>query len=76
MAVTERAWSIVTVQVVGMGFEAHPVQPVKAWPVCGVAVSVTRVPWLNDSLHAAAGQLIVPGLEATVPGPVVVTVSG
>ena len=76
LAVTLRAWSMVTVQVVGVGFEAHPVQPVKALPGCGVAVSVTRVPWLNVSLQLAPGQLIEPGLEVIVPEPVVETVSG
>ena len=73
MAVTERAWSIVTVQVSAVPEQAPP-QPRKTLSACGVAVSVTRVPLVKDAVHVAP-QLTPAGLEATEPGPVVATFS-
>ena len=43
VAVTERAWSIVTEHVAALPEQA-PLQPTNCWPEPGVAVSVTTVP--------------------------------
>jgi hypothetical protein len=43
VAVTERAWLIVTVQAPVP--EQSPLQPAKVEPAVGVGVSVTTVPW-------------------------------
>ena len=45
-----------------------PPQPVKVDPLLGVAVSVTRVPLVNDAKQAV-GQLMAAGALVTVPVP-------
>jgi hypothetical protein len=67
VAVTERAWVIVTVQV-PVPVQA-PLQPVKVEPVDAVAVRVTLVPLVKVALQVAP-QLTPVGLELTVPDPV------
>jgi hypothetical protein len=67
IAVTERAWVIVTVQV-PVPVQA-PLQPVKVEPVDAVAVRVTLVPLVKVALQVAP-QLTPVGLEVTVPDPV------
>jgi hypothetical protein len=67
VAVTERAWVIVTVQV-PVPVQA-PLQPVKVEPVDAVAVRVTLVPLVKVALQVAP-QLTPVGLEVTVPDPV------
>jgi hypothetical protein len=52
-----------------------PLQPVKAQPAAGVAVSVTCVPTWKFALHVL-GQLIAPGELATIPLPISLTDSG
>src|SRR4051812_11802449 len=62
VAVTERAWSIVTVQ---PPVPVHaPLQPPKSEPVAGVGVSVTRVPSSNEALQVAP-HVIPAGALAT-----------
>src|SRR3954451_9376811 len=68
VAVTERAWSMVTGQV-PVPEQPAPVQPVKSEPVSGVAVSVTDVPKAKSCVHVAP-QSIPAGLELTDPVPV------
>jgi hypothetical protein len=46
-----------------------PLQPTKVDPVVEAAVSVTIVPWLNDSVQSV-GQLIPAGDDVIVPEPV------
>src|SRR5262245_55592361 len=74
VAVTFRACDIVTVHGV-----TPPVQSPDHWkncqPCAGVVVSWTLVPEVNDCEHVP-GQLILPGLEVTVPVPETATVSG
>jgi hypothetical protein len=72
VAVTLRAWLIVTWQVVVPLHE--PDHPPNVWPLAGVAVSVTTVPLLYDALQfplpVVIVQLIPEGLDVTVPFPV------
>ena len=78
-AVTLRAAVMARVQVVAVPVQA-PLQPVKAEPAAGVAVSVTFVPLLKLAEQLAAetpaavgvAQLMPAGLDDTVPAPVVV----
>ena len=67
---TERAWLIVTVHA-RLAPEQSPDQPVKLWPVPGVAVSVTLVPapYVSEQKVLPLPQLIVPTFAATVPFP-------
>ena len=67
VAVTLRAWVMLTVQVPVP--EHDPLQPVKVEPVVGVAVRVTLVPVLNEALQVAPQEIPV-GLLVTVPVPV------
>jgi hypothetical protein len=77
-AVTLRAAVMASVQVVAVPVQA-PLQPVKAEPAVGVAVSVTLVPLLKlaEQLEAEApaavgvAQLKPVGFDATVPAPAV-----
>jgi hypothetical protein len=77
-AVTLRVAVMARVQVVAVPVQA-PLQPVKAEPVAGVAVSVTFVPLLKLAEQLAAetpaavgvGQLMPAGFDATVPAPAV-----
>ena len=66
VAVTERAWSIVTWQVLVP--EQSPDQPAKFELASGAAVSVTVVPISNAAEHVGP-QSMPAGLEATVPAP-------
>ena len=75
LAVTVRAWSIVTVQVSAVPEQDAPPQPRKVLLACGVAVSVTEVPSLKDALHVAP-QFTPAGFEVTAPGPDVATLNG
>ena len=52
-----------------------PLHPAKAKPAAGAADSITLVPLLKLALQVG-GQLIPPGLLATVPEPDTLTVSG
>jgi len=72
VAVTERAWLIVTVQV-PVPVQA-PLQPENADPLAAVAVSVTIVPLVKLALQVAP-QVTPTGLEATEPDPVPAFVS-
>jgi hypothetical protein len=67
LAVTERAASIVTLQVAAEP-EQSPDQPAKTEPREAVAVSVTPLPSAKSALQAGA-QLIPAGLEETEPEP-------
>ncbi len=75
VAVTARAWLIVTWQV-ELEPEQSPDQPVNADPADAVAVSVTTAPSPKLAEHVAP-QLIPLGLESTepLPAPARVTVS-
>src|SRR3954471_23907386 len=66
VAVTERAWSIVTVQP-PVPVQA-PLQPLKSEPAAGVGVRVTLAPSPNEALQVAP-QLIPAGELETVPDP-------
>lgn len=77
LAVTERAALMVTWQVgvVPGQVTLLALQPVKAKPLAGVAVSVTVVPALKLAAQAAV-QLPIPlGAELTVPLPLAATVT-
>ena len=67
VAVTVRAWLMVTVQV-PVPEQVSPLQPAKLDPALAVAVSVTLVPVANV-LEQAAVQLMPVGLLVTVPPP-------
>ncbi len=73
VAETLWSWLIVTVQL-PVPLQGPP-QPVKVWPLPGLAASVTCVPVVNDALQAPPGQLIPAGVELTEPCPVTVTLS-
>ena len=66
VAVTDRAWLIVTLQVPVP--EQFPDQPEKTDPLAGVAVSVTLVP-VEYAWEHVAPQLMPAGFELTVPDP-------
>jgi hypothetical protein len=53
-----------------------PLQPLRALPLAGVAVSVTEVRAWNVAVQDTAGQLMPAGLEVTVPLPTTLTVTG
>ena len=67
VAVTVRAWLMVTVQVPAP-VQFSPLQPAKLEPALAVALSVTLVPVANV-LEQAAVQLMPVGLLVTVPPP-------
>ena len=74
VAVTVRATSIVRVQVVPVPVqELVPVQPVKAKPSLGVAVSVTVEPAGSTAEHVAGPEQSIPR-PSTLPVPAIVTV--
>src|SRR5882672_11752945 len=52
-----------------------PVQPLKLWPLSGVALSVTCVPSVKKAGQVAAWQSMPAGVDLTVPCPVIATVS-
>src|SRR5262249_23630494 len=68
VAVTERAWSMVTWQV-PVPEHPSPVHPVKSEPTSGVAVRVTLVLEAKPG-EQGAPQVIPAGLELTEPVPV------
>ena len=67
MALTDRAFAIVTVHV-APDTESHPVQPVNSESAAAVAVSVTCEELTNVPEHPA-GQLMPAGADVTVPPP-------
>src|SRR4029450_12511825 len=67
VAVTARAWVIVTAQV-PVPVQTPPLQPVKVEPAVAVAVKVTAVPGGGDTGHVAP-QLMPAGVLVTVPLP-------
>ena len=67
MAVTERAWLIVTVQL-PVPEQPSPLQPAKVDSEAGDAVSVTEVPSANEA-EQLEPQSIAAGEEVTVPEP-------
>ena len=73
VAVTARAWDIVTWQA-AVPVQPSPVQPLKTDPESAIAVSVTSVPAPNAAAHPPP-QLIPAGLLVTVPPPVPVLVT-
>ncbi len=68
VAVTDRAWSIVTWQV-PVPEHPSPIQPVKVELTDGVAVNVTTVP-ASNVIEQVGPQSIPVGLEDTEPVPV------
>ena len=79
LAVTDRAWSMLTVHVVLKPLELQsPPQPLKmaVWPGC--AVSVTSVPsaYQVEQLLPPVPQSMAAGSLVTVPLPWTVTVNG
>ena len=67
LAVTLRAWFIVTVQLAAEPLQA-PLQPVNVEPSLGVALSVTRCASQKDFVHSLP-QSIPLGFDSTVPVP-------
>jgi len=68
VALTERAWSIVTWQLSMRVYEQSPDQPVKVEEASGVAVRVTSVP-ASKTARQVSPQSIPAGLELTSPEP-------
>jgi hypothetical protein len=68
MAVTVRAWAILTVQG-PVPLHPSPLQPANVEPLAATAVSVTLVLNSKGALHVLP-QVIPAGLEVTVPLPV------
>jgi hypothetical protein len=68
IAVTVRAWVIVTVHV-PVPEHPSPLQPAKVKPAAGVAVRVTCVPLTMGVLVHVLPQVIPPTLEVIVPVP-------
>src|SRR5215469_3281349 len=68
VAVTLRAWVILTVQV-PVPLHPSPLQPVKVEPLAGAAVSVTLVPRSKGALQVLS-QFTPVGVLITVPLPV------
>jgi hypothetical protein len=78
VAVTERAWLVVTVHAVAGPPPAQvaPLQASKRQPLAGVAVRVTEMPASYDALVEPAALRVIPaGLELTDPEPTWVAVS-
>ena len=86
VAVTERAWFIVTTQGLVVPEQLPPDQPVNVWPAPGVAVIVTLVPspYPTSQMVVEVPQFspvdvpdsVVPaGLDVTVPLPTTEPVS-
>jgi hypothetical protein len=73
VAVTLRAWVILTVQE-PVPLHPSPLQPTNVDPLAAAAVNVTLVPASKAALHAA-GQLMPAGLLVTVPLPVPATLT-
>ena len=75
VAETLRAAVMTTVHVVAFPEQAPP-QPVKVWPLAGVAISVTLVPELKVALHVVAPLPQLMLVPVTLPAPATETVSG